>query len=141
MVAYSFRSRFVEPIRLGHKQHTIRNDRKRHAEPGETLQLYTAMRTRQCRLIGTATCYFVCQITIDFVHLRVDRAGEILQTREERDRFAVSDGFNNWTDLMQWWREDRTNRTTHRNHSPMQTFSGVIIEWRDFVDAWDAIAA
>jgi len=56
MVAYSFKAQFREPILAGTKRQTIRADRKRHARLGEALQLYTGMRTRQCKLIGRATC-------------------------------------------------------------------------------------
>lgn len=68
MVAYSFKKRFVDPIRVGlssvslsfdcqPKRQTIRSiGKRRHARPGETLQLYTAMRTKQCRKIGDARC-------------------------------------------------------------------------------------
>ncbi len=51
MVAYSFDRRFVPAIVSGAKRQTIRAHRARHARPGETLQLYTGMRTRQCRKI------------------------------------------------------------------------------------------
>jgi hypothetical protein len=47
VVAYSFRQQFRPPILAGTKRQTIRADRKRHARPGEQLQLYTGMRTRQ----------------------------------------------------------------------------------------------
>jgi hypothetical protein len=58
MVAYSFKERFAEPILNGTKGGTIRASRKGplraatggHAKPGEELQLYTDMRTRNCRL-------------------------------------------------------------------------------------------
>lgn len=39
MVAYSFRKRFGPPILAGTKAQTIRADRKRHARPGEEVQL------------------------------------------------------------------------------------------------------
>lgn len=71
MVAYSYKARFVEPIRLGlepgpwipgMKRQTIRADRKRHARPGEEIQHYRGMRTRQCFLIGRAICEAVRRI-------------------------------------------------------------------------------
>lgn len=49
MVSYSFKPSFVRPIQLGIKQQTIRLPRKRHARPGEPVQLFTGMRTRACR--------------------------------------------------------------------------------------------
>ncbi|MEJ0016825.1 MAG: ASCH domain-containing protein [Acetobacteraceae bacterium] len=46
MVAYSFKRDFAAPILAGIKRQTIRADRRRHARPGEVLQLYTGMRTK-----------------------------------------------------------------------------------------------
>lgn len=52
MVAYNFQSRFAGPIKRGEKSHTIRkNGKRRHARPGEPLQLYTGMRTKSCKKI------------------------------------------------------------------------------------------
>lgn len=64
MVAYSFRARFVVPIEAGTKRQTIRAPRKRHAKPGEEMQLYTGMRTRACRLIRLATCLSVWPVSL-----------------------------------------------------------------------------
>ena len=52
MVAYSFKKQFGPPILAGTKAQTIRADRKRHVRSGELVQLYTGMRTRQCRRLG-----------------------------------------------------------------------------------------
>lgn len=60
MVAYSFQKRFVEPIRSGRKRQTIRADRKRHARPGEVLQLYSGMRTNAiatCRISAASVAW------------------------------------------------------------------------------------
>ena len=53
MVAYSFKSQFEEPIVAREKRQTVRGFRKRHARPGEPIQLYVGMRTRNCRKILT----------------------------------------------------------------------------------------
>lgn len=66
MVAYSFQKRFVGHLQAGlepgpwcpgMKRHTLRQQRSGragHARPEQPVQLYTAMRTRHCRLIGRA---------------------------------------------------------------------------------------
>lgn len=79
MVAYSFRQRFVAPIQVGlgtiehipgteyaPKRQTIRANRKRHARPGEELQLYCGMRTKGCFLIGRARCTSVSGVRLQF---------------------------------------------------------------------------
>jgi len=72
MVAYSFRARFREPILVGAKRQTIRADRKRHARPGEQLQLYTGMRTRECAIIARALCSQVMPVRIDVDGCRIE---------------------------------------------------------------------
>lgn len=73
MVAYSFKQRFAPqiiaglqtgPLVVGMKRQTIRADRKRHARPGEELQLYTGMRTRSCQLLGRTTCTAVAPVRL-----------------------------------------------------------------------------
>ena len=122
MVAYSFKSRFVMPIREGWKTQTIRAHRGRHARPGEMIQLFTAMRTRYCeRIVGDVRCTLVMPISINFGFF-----GEITRICTEgipvRDLagFAVRDGFVDAMDMAGFWAE---------THQPGDRFEGVIIEW------------
>lgn len=89
MVAYSFQRRFVDYVAAGleagpwcpgMKRHTVRAPRlgrQGHARPEQPLHLYTAMRTRQCRLIGRA----VARVQIP-VLLHWDGAALSLSRRE-----------------------------------------------------------
>lgn len=133
MVAYSFQLQFVEPIRVGlglvpafnvtPKRHTIRADRKRHARPGEELQLYRGMRTKACVLIGRARCTAINRIELVF---RGDRVGVWIDgtrtsaSKRARDEFARSDGFDGWPGLAAFWRD---------NHGDPPRWEGVIIHW------------
>src|ERR1051326_4822817 len=66
MPALNFKKQFVPAIRAGisksknfklqPKRQTIRAIRKRPIVKGDTLYLYTGMRTRNCALIGEAVC-------------------------------------------------------------------------------------
>jgi len=77
VVAYSFTRRFVEPILIGlepgppkpgAKRQTIRAERRsRHARVGERMQLYFAMRSKQCRFLGEPRCVGVWPITMRFI--------------------------------------------------------------------------
>jgi hypothetical protein len=50
MPAYNFQKQFAPLVQSGEKRQTIRTLGKRsHAQPGNKLQLYTGMRTKQCR--------------------------------------------------------------------------------------------
>ncbi|TGP28256.1 hypothetical protein EN875_032390 [Mesorhizobium sp. M2D.F.Ca.ET.232.01.1.1] len=123
MVAYSFKPRFVEPIGTGAKRQTIRADRKRHARPGEQLQLYTGMRTKQCKLIGRATCIGVDLVMLNFADHGVARInGIVLFSDAAMQKFARSDGFASWADMRDFWRD---------NHPGVEVFEGVLIRWGD----------
>jgi hypothetical protein len=124
MVAYSFKRQFADPIRTRRKTQTIRAERKRHARVGETLQLYTGMRTKQCMLIGTAVCASLNPITMDLGKAVIFIAGqEPIGRRFRLDEFARGDGFEDWEGLRAFWKE---------NHAAIERWSGVIITWRDF---------
>lgn len=141
MTAYSFKKRFVEPIRWGlglgldlsdeaaaigtPKRQTIRADRKRHARPGEELQLYCGMRTKGCFLIGRARCTDVARIHI---HFRERRQSDWIQSAVtgkidrpyDLSQFAKSDGFESWGHMREFW---------SREHPGIRDFSGIIIKW------------
>ena len=124
MVAYSFKRRFAAPILFGRKRQTIRADRKRHARPGETTQLYTGMRTRFCRKLGTATCAEAVPVLLNFdAGSVVFPDGRFLSLQCELDRFARDDGFLNWEHLVSFWRSE---------HGLLPFFNGVLIRWQDF---------
>lgn len=126
MVAYSFKQRFVAPILAGTKRQTVRGARKRHARPGEAVQIYTGMRTKHCRLIGRATCLDVLPITFMFSNGEGSQDDLILCAGLDHlgdlDAFARADGFANWAELCAFWR---------KNHPGVDEFHGVLIRWGD----------
>ncbi len=54
MVALNFKARFADDVETRRKRCSIRAPRKdgRDPKPGDSLQLYTGMRTRECRKLG-----------------------------------------------------------------------------------------
>jgi len=125
MVAYSFKQQFVEPIRSGSKRQTIRADRKRHARPGESISLYTGMRTKHCKLIGVAEC-----IAVEPIRMILGPLGSVeisgIEWSGTLDQFAQTDGFQKWDDLLYFW---------ELNHAELSDFSGQLIRWDKF-DPW-----
>lgn len=120
MVAYSFKAQFVEPILEGTKRQTIRAHRKRHARPGETMQLYTAMRTKKCRKIMDVTCEKVRPIEIRIMgrtiyHIDIDGADLM-----DLDNFARKDGFTDIGEMSRFWAD---------THPRLEHFEGVLITW------------
>ncbi|WP_439596480.1 hypothetical protein [Falsiroseomonas sp.] len=79
MVAYSFQKRFVGFVQAGlepgpwcpgMKRHTLRaprTGRAGHARPEQPVHLYTAMRTKHCRLIGRGVARV--QIPVTLMHI------------------------------------------------------------------------
>lgn len=123
MVAYSFKHQFIEPIRAGTKRQTIRAERKRHARPGEDLQLYSGMRTKHCVLIGRAVCRSAEPIRLTLSEPRVEFGGRSHWRSDTLNTFARSDGFADWNELVAFWAE---------NHPGIDPFSGVLITWGGF---------
>lgn len=127
MVAYAVQEQFIGPIQMLVKRHTLRNERKRHARPGEEIQIYFAMRTRQCRLIGRAICTAVTPIHIAFYPPKVAIYGRaVIDTPSKLSDFARSDGFASWRELKEFW---------DKNHARPKSWFGMIIEWKDFQPA------
>lgn len=66
MVAYNFQKRFAPLVESGEKRQTIRPvGKRRHARPGDALQLYTGMRTKSCRKLRDETCKTIEPIVIN----------------------------------------------------------------------------
>lgn len=122
MVAYSFKTRFAEAIVAGTKRQTVRANRKRHARPGEMLQLFTGMRTRQCRKIVEVKCRHVRSIAISVGPEKID-ALEVESwpfiTTEGLEAFARQDGFASLADMHAFWLAEHG----------VGLFEGVLILW------------
>lgn len=94
MVAYNFKSRWADDVAQKRKRCTIRPRRKRPTRPGDLLQLYTGMRTKNCRKLVSSdpTCKSVRPIIIHTAG--VSLSGKLLSPRE-LDRLVKDDGFEN----------------------------------------------
>jgi hypothetical protein len=101
------------------KRQTIRAvGKRRHARPGEIVQLYHGMRTKQCFKIGDGRCKAVYKIEFDIKDVMMVKLHDE-PWREVDDRFAQLDGFSDYSDMCQFWINE---------HGPC-AFSGVLIEW------------
>lgn len=107
MVAYSFKSRFVWPIRARTKTGTIRAKRRRQVRPGELMQLYCGMRTSGCfKIIPDQVCKRVNEIEIMPAPVGdgwVRSNGVLIHEAGALDAFAVCDGFVRWADMVEFW--------------------------------------
>lgn len=121
MVAYGFKKQFVPKILTGAKGQTIRAPRANgHARPGQQLQLYTAMRTKHCRLILRTLCGDVGEVRLRWrpvVEFAVDR---LRLSAREMDAFAQADGFDDLREMEAFWVAE------HPGHD---VFDGALIKW------------
>jgi len=92
--------------------------------PGERIQLYYGMRTKQCRLIGVGKCTSVAGIRIQFGRgiISVDDYPAIRDG--DLDAFAQDDGFKDWDDMGAFWRAEHGD-DLHR----LGPWTGVLIKW------------
>lgn len=101
MVAINFERRFTEAVAAGEKRQTIRHPRKsRPIVAGDTLQLYTGLRTKAARKLADAACVEVAEVIIDSHVMRL--RGQTLNAHE-CERFARADGFENYRALRDWF--------------------------------------
>ena len=139
MVAYSFNPRFIEPIRQGIKTQTIRSySEARQPRPGQLLQLYTGLRTKNCRrILPDVPCLAVMKVRIIFdvgqppVIRRITTDG--LPVRD-LDAFAIRDGFTDRHDMSAFWRDMHPQATA-------AGFDGLLIEWARPAETMLGVAA
>lgn len=136
MVAYSFAAQFIEPVSSFAKLQTVRGFRRRHARPGEPIQLYTAMRTRQCRklvdpdpiCLDVRHVVFELEARLATKHwLRSIEIEGVALNNDEIDAFAFADGFGQPD--KPWRSRAWMGRFWIEQHGP-GTFEGVLIRWQ-----------
>lgn len=120
MVAYNFKSQFAPKVESGEKRQTIRaNGKRRHARPGEALQLYTGMRTRACRKLidPDPICTEAIPIRVSWTWsgILIWLAGDSVVDTEA---FARADGFGSAVEMRDFIYE------THG-----MPFEGTCIKW------------
>lgn len=104
---FLFRPRFIGPIQTGTKRQTIRGPRKRRVMAGDRFSLRhwedKAYRSPQIK-IASATA--LLPLVVELTPSRVRVAGRNwMHQVQELDGFAVSDGFRDWDDMREFWRE------------------------------------
>jgi hypothetical protein len=99
MPLLNFKAEFAEKVRSGEKRQTIRAFRKdgRDPKPGQTLYLYTGLRTITCKKLGEATCTDTAVIIID----RGTMYRNSFPLAEfEATAIAIADGFDNYSQFQ-----------------------------------------
>jgi len=118
MPAINFQKQFADAVQAGEKCQTIRairKDKRLPCKPGDTIALYTGMRTKACRKLIDVECIAVLPIEIQSAVVRIEdgwiRFGE---DGRDLDEFARADGFANWFEMSSWFL--KTHGTPFRGH-------------------------
>lgn len=146
---FSFRPRFVNPIRAGLglpdladvdrfppsrglvKRQTIRAERKdgKRPKPGDELHLFTGMRQPGCLRIVPRQIAFVREVGGIILHVgedsrrfdRVQMHKSVQMRVGSLDEFAHGDGFADWDELRAFWAAE---------HKGVHKFAGFITLWQ-----------
>lgn len=119
MVAINFSAQFASAVADGKKRQTIRQSAR--ARPGQSLQLYTGQRTRECRKLADAICLDCTYVGLT---ARGVTLGDASKFPGDVDDFARADGFDDYPAMWKWFSERyKTN-----------SFTGHIIRWKLVTD-------
>ena len=122
MPALSFKKQFATMVESGKKHQTIRKTRKRPIKVGDTLYLYTGMRTKSCRKLGEAVCKSAENIEIfntDLFYFPNVIVGCIRLSVEETSKIIRDDGFEFEKDFYDFFMDE----------SGRLRFKGQLIKW------------
>lgn len=128
MPALSFQKQFAPAVESGKKLQTVRPLRKvRPFRVGDVAALYTGMRTKNCRLLGSGDVISVEPIEIASCDLQAGaraiirvNIGPWSLSKKEREAFAKADGFTDARDMARWFAERYVGAV----------FRGVLIRWK-----------
>lgn len=129
MPALNFQKQFADAVEDGDKRQTvraIRKDGRAHCKVGDTLKLYTGMRTKSCRLLGAAKVTRIRPIKINSTSMEIDgqKLPSAIHSRDQLEQtdneFAEADGFKSFMDMAEWFDD------THG-----LPFEGVLIQWAE----------
>ena len=126
MVAYNFQKQFADDVESGKKTQTIRkHGKKSPPSVGCRIQLYTGMRTKNCRLLGTPVCTSVevIEIRSHFKHVLIGTpSGDTYQFNRLTDgtieKLAKDDGFSSVEAFFEYFKTARGDY-----------FNGILIRW------------
>lgn len=127
MVALNFIKQFADDVESGEKTQTIRKQGKRAApEVGSTIQLYTGMRTKQCRLLGSGRVLRCQPIIIRpwvnelLLHDWASDRWVIFDSDKSLSKFSSKDGFESISAFFEYFKKVADND---------RSFRGNLIEW------------
>lgn len=120
---FNFRKQFAARVKSGEKLQTIRKSRKdgRKPAPGDTLYLWTGLRTAYAKRLVTRACIecFHVYMDLESLNMRIVVSNGVRLSHGEADSFARLDGFENSMQMLTWFRD------TYKEES----FNGFCVRW------------
>jgi len=118
----NFRPQAAQAIRDGTRRQLIRAHRAdgKRIELGDTVKLFTGLRTRGVQLLREATVTGAFSIRIDLAAGDVVIDGTRLDPYQRTD-FAMADGFEHWPAMQAWLKAENPNCGG--------VFEGYLITW------------
>jgi hypothetical protein len=103
-IVFNFKKEFADRVALGVKLQTIRPHRKDGRLPriGEAIKLYTGLRTKSTRLLGTGVVSECFGVQIDPAR-GVVKINGIGLAQDVADALARQDGFHNSFQMADWF--------------------------------------
>lgn len=124
MPSLSFKKRFSPLILSLIKKQTIRAPRRRPIQPGDTLYLYEALRTKHSKHLIDMMCKNIFPIRITSKSIVISKSKKVVLSRpHELNQFAQADGFDSWADMKSFW------ISTHGKEGSPFPFTGTLITW------------
>lgn len=128
-----FKKRFKEPIQLGTKVFTLRKRRKVRPKIGETIHMYSALRTKHTELISNKEKLISIQNVRIAIQKRefIDNLDEFRigiyvdrrkLSRDEIEQFAQFDGFNSVSEWAEYWLTDEKGKLKERTGALMEMY-------------------
>ena len=117
----NFKKQFAQAVEDGSKLQTVRQHRKdgKRIQPGDTLKLYTGLRTRGARLLRVSTAERVMSFQLHAQSRQLIIDGRLLDITEKSD-FARADGFASFSAMADFFSDQYQ----------LEVFEGFCVQWR-----------
>lgn len=133
-----FKKRFKDPILIGTKVFTMRDiHRKNKPKIGETLHMYTGLKTKNCekitdkeKLHGFQTAHLIIEKGPKENNLKIQVEGRDL-SQAEIEQFVGFDGFKDTDDFINYWIESSTGKKPKADKQYVVSGFLTIYHWTD----------